>query len=478
MDDRSGVVLKRSAPAPIDHSIAMRNLKATLLDILRSAPHAEAGFAVPTVMFMLLAVTAVVAVGVVASVNTQRGTVRDQDTKTALTAAETGVSQAFLHYNRIVAPQSSPCLVASTSGGTVGAQGTDPSNPGWCRPVASTEGDFTYYVRPGDGTLEVVSVGRVDGVTRRVYVQGIASSGQRMFSKATVLSQNGITLASNSLIGAGTATNGDITMSGNAQLCGGSSVGLDRHLTTNQNSHWYQHYASGRTCTGVLDPNTVAHAPLTLPPINQGDVPTNNDNGRLFSQDPITGSGNKVSWDPASRELSIGSNNYVTLGGSTYSFCKVTMSSNTAIYIASGATVNIYFDSPEACGLPSGTTQLDMNSNARISASSGDPKNVAIYFVGSPTLATKANLSSNTQVNGACDQNFVIYAPLTDLKMNSNTSFCGAVAAKTISMDANVAIYSDSAAQSFMIPWTSPHYVVSRFVECRAAHTTPPDANC
>ena len=51
-----------------------------------------------------------------------------------------------------------------------------------------------------------------------------------------------------------------------------------------------------------------------------------------------------------------------------------------ALYIAAGQTVNIYFDSPEACDQPPGTlpaddptygtTQLYMESNTRISANS------------------------------------------------------------------------------------------------------------
>src|SRR5688572_11202322 len=57
----------------------------------------DGGFAVPTVLFMLLAAFAVASVGAVASISSQRGVVRDQDTKEALTAAEAGVSQALLH---------------------------------------------------------------------------------------------------------------------------------------------------------------------------------------------------------------------------------------------------------------------------------------------------------------------------------------------------------------------------------------------
>ena len=73
----------------------------------------EGGFAVPTVLFMLLAAFAVASVAAVASMSSQRGVVRDQDTKEALTAAEAGVSQALLHYNRVPAEEPNTCVVSN-----------------------------------------------------------------------------------------------------------------------------------------------------------------------------------------------------------------------------------------------------------------------------------------------------------------------------------------------------------------------------
>ena len=113
-------------------------------------------------------------------------------------------------------------------------------------------------------------------------------------------------------------------------------------------------------------PSSTARRPtrarLSLPPVNQGDVATNNSNGRFFTQDPYTGGA--PTWNPTTRELSLSSNKTLTLGGSNYSFCKLTMSRNSSIFVTAGATVRLYFDSPEHCGYPSGTTQLSVNSNA------------------------------------------------------------------------------------------------------------------
>jgi hypothetical protein len=110
----------------------------------------EGGFAVPTVLFMLLAAFAVASVAAVASMSSQRGVVRDQDTKEALTSAEAGVSQALLHYNRVPAEEPNTCVVSN--GGTLFvAAPVD----GWCQQVqgSSGSGTFAYTVAPTGGEL-------------------------------------------------------------------------------------------------------------------------------------------------------------------------------------------------------------------------------------------------------------------------------------------------------------------------------------
>jgi hypothetical protein len=427
----------------------------------------ESGFALPTVMFMILAAFAAATTAAVVSVHAQRGTLRDGDSKQALALAEAGVSEALLHYNRVITSGTGSCVVSS--GGTI--QLGAPSG-GWCAPVAgaATQGSFKYTVAPSPGHLEIVSVGDSNGVTRRVQVSADSVSGQGVFSSATVKARNLIALDSNAAIRANAATNGDMTLGGSAKLCGAGSVGVGRAFTLASNA---RHYLD-QSCTGT---GALTRKPLVLPPVNQGNAATVNDNGRFFASDLRTG-GSKVSWSAPTRTLSLSSNSSVTLGGSVYSLCRLTMSSNTALYIAPGAAVTIYFDSPEACGLPAGTKQVDLSSNSRITSSSGGATRVAILMVGSDTIQTKVQLSSNTQVAGACEQNFVIYAPRTDVDFNSNSTYCGALAANTIHMDSNTTIFNDAGAKNFVLPNAAPHYEPSAFVECASAEQTPPNAGC
>jgi type II secretory pathway pseudopilin PulG len=439
--------------------------------VRRSRPlRGDDGFAVPTVLFMLLAAFAVASVAAVASMSSQRGVVRDQDTKEALTAAEAGVSQALLHYNRVPTSGANKCVVSN--GGTLFVA---PPVGGWCQQVQGTSGSgtFAYTVAPTDGEIEIVSVGNANGVTRRIDVVAESGGGQQIFSDSTVKSQDSLTLDSNAEIRANAATNGDIILSSNAKLCGQGSVGVGRHLDLTSNAQYNQHF----DCTVPLTEDDVIQQPLVLPPVNQGDAPDNNDNDRFFSQDPRSGKG--VTWDPVTRTLVMKSNSELSLGGSVYSFCKLEMSSNTTINVAPGSEVKIYFDSPEACLLPSGTTQISLSSNSKVTTTGGGPTNAAFLVVGSATRVTRIQLNSNTQVDEACEQNFVIYAPRSDVDFDSNSRYCGAIAAKSIHMDSNSQVFTDSGASQFELPPAAPHYVIGQFVECDSAPaTTPPDAEC
>jgi hypothetical protein len=460
---------------------------AMCIRILRDRLASEQGFAVPTVLLMTVAALGIASVGVMASIQSQGGIVRDQGSKTALTVAESGVDQALLYYNRGVAP----CTPA--------VEGD------WCGPVTGMSvngGAVSYWARLGSGDdcevgnevecVEIVSLGTVDGVTRRVDVMASTvsteeSTGGGPFASASVLSREDMVLDSNAVIHTGSATNGSIELKSNARQCGPASVGIGKELKKGSNAGYFSD-ALCKTPNGSYQQQE-----LTLPLVNQGDAATNNDNGRFFSQDLISGTASNVCWNKftaagksskncGARELRIDSNTSLTLTGSVYSFCKLTLRSNTSIYVAS-PSVTIYFDSPEACGYTSSVTQLDMDSNSRITSASGSSATVALLFVGSDSIQTKIQLDSNTTVSESCVQNFVIYAPRSDVNFDSNTKFCGAVAGKTVHLNSNAEVRSASSSSSFTlpgveIPETAAHYTPYRFVECSAVQSSEPDYGC
>jgi hypothetical protein len=125
--------------------------------------------------------------------------------------------------------------------------------------------------------------------------------------------------------------------------------------------------------------------------------------------------------------------------------------------------------------------QLELLSNSRITPVSGNASSVGLLFVGSTDHGTKVVLNSNTALQDPvlCSQNFVIYGPYTDIELQSNTSFCGAMAGKSVHLKQNSEIWTSSGVEEFFLPLVAPHYVSSRFVDCAtAAPIGAPDEGC
>lgn len=438
-----------------------------LADRLPGFARDESGFAIPAALLISIAAASVATIGVIAAVRTEEGTTRDRSTKSAFQVAESGINDALLRYNRYPPTAGNLC---SPVGGA--------ATSGWCGPVTGTlDGNpYTYYVRPpAGGRVDIVSSATVNGATRRVAVTANSISDQPFFGDWAVQSHNDIHLKSNASINTNVAANGDVILDSNSSLCGNAQHGPGHDVETNGNAT--------HTC-GIE-----SEGQIIIPPVNQGDAPTVNDNSRFFDLDVITGNKTRACFNGVNgngspdsscgaRHLNIASNTSVTLGGSKYSFCKLTLGSNTNLYIQAGKTVTIYFDSPEACGYSSGTYQLDMDSNARISGTSGSAASAAFMFVGSPVVQTRINLSSNTAIGANCQQNFIIYAPFSDVELNSNTAFCGAIAANSLEMDSNSSVRTSSAAQQWVLPAAHPHYTMTNFVECAAAAAGPTTSGC
>jgi Tfp pilus assembly protein PilX len=448
----------------------------------------ESGFALPIVILAMVAATGFATAMAFLAISTLHGSTRDRSSKSAFSVAESGVADAMLRFNMTAAP--TPCAPVTGSG---------PDANGWCGPVdiadAPTGGTVRYWVHPrgvspsrrcasSTACMEIVSIGALGGTSRRIDATASSASGQPLFADAGVKTQDGIQMDSNASIHSGVATNGSMTLSANASQCGPVTVGPGRSLTLTSNAGQY----ADVNCT---QPTTVtAQAPLSLPPVNQADAPSRNDNGRFFALDPVSGNKGDVCFNGrnadgtsgscGARELSISHNSALTIGGSVYSLCKLTMSSNSKLYTASGAQVKIYFDSPEACGLPSGSAQLQLDSNTRITTSSTAASSIALLFVGSATLRTRIQANSNTDANALCQQNFVVYAPLTDITLNSNSTYCGALGGKSLTMNSNAEIFAGTGVGGFVLPNTSAYFTFdpAGFVECAAAAATPPNTGC
>jgi hypothetical protein len=434
----------------------LETLRGGLFTLLRS----EAGIALPTALTTTALALGLGSVAAVSSISAQSGSTRDMDTKLALAAADAGAERAIYRYNRVETTPTSPCLTATA--GEFSSVAAD----GWCPAINGSVDSATYSYRvmptfdsEGEADeIDVVSTGTSDDVSRTINLTA-ETTVNNPFSEFQVIGDDSVDLDSNSSIDANVATNGDMTLNSNTEICGMIQVPPGSAVDFNGNSG---------QCSGY----GVMNGSVDLPLVNQGNVTTVNSNGRFFTQN--IRSSDRVTWDAATRTLAMGSNSSLTLGGGNYSFCRLTMESNTTMYIAAGvADVRVYFDSPENCNQPDGTVQMDLSSNSQITSTGSDAV-AAFLFVGSPNLSTAANLSSNTTL---CNFEVVLYGPLTDFDLNSNTNVCGGVAGKTVHMDSNAHVGQHPGLENFELPMPA-HFVPTRYVECGPSATGAPNGGC
>ena len=417
---------------------------------------AAGGFALPTVLFTLVAALAIAGAAVTAALGGQKGTSRDYDTKDALAVAEAGVEQTLERYN--LATTTPPCTTGCT--GSLSNGGTYTT---WTRLTAHSCPSGPHDV------LEVVSQGTADGITRRVYTQANSASNECPFLDAGVIGLNSIHMDSNASITADVATNGNVLMDANSHLTGCAQVGEGYAVT-------------GAGAGGWVCGMGPVYGSTSLPPVNQGNVATTNSNSTLLAHvggqkaDDVCYNGftaaGVATTACGTRELVVKGNSTLTLTSGNYSLCRLELVQNSAIYIAAGAIVRIYFDSPEACGYTAGspgTTQLRLDSNTRLTVNGGSAGHVALMFVGSEDISTYIVLASNTLAQNACGQDFVVYAPRTDIELRSNSYYCGAIAGKTIEVDSNSAIQTSNDASGFDIDAGGDHYYAEAFKECAGA---------
>jgi hypothetical protein len=430
--------------------------QSTMRAALRRLRRSERGFALPTVLMIIIATLGLSGATVVASIRAQSGSVRDEDSKDALAAADAGVQLALYRQNKIATSSVLPCVVLGPGSDLVpGLALAD----GWCPAWTGTVGgrSYTYRVKPWTlvGTtqtgvkrqLSVVSVGSADDVSRRVDVVATAKDGSGVFGDFSAVGIDGVTINGSSNIGTATATtnaasNGSITTAGSGYLCGDAKHGLGQGFT-------------GTQCSGY----EVFEEAIVMPPVDPGIAWVNNSNGRFFTQDPKKGN---VTWDGTTRTLTMTGGGRVTLGASDkpYSFCKLNMSGNSQLIVAQGAVVTIIVHSPETCGQTGDPVmQINMTGSTQFVTTSGNPYDLRVAMVGSGVISTKAHFTGNS------GSEMTIYAPQTDVELWGSTTYYGAVAGKTLTLGWNAEFLNDDRAGQSQLP-ISIVYHRDRYVEC------------
>jgi hypothetical protein len=429
----------------------------------------ENGMALPTAVFAMIASIGFASAAILASVNAQRGTHRDSDSKSAIAAADAGASVAQMRLNRFLGSigPGNPCVGPSGE--------TQTPSGGWC-PATTPEsvGDATYSYRISswteDGRLSVVSVGTADGVSRRIEVGLVSYEGEEVFADEKLIGESGITLEGTPDIRTDIGTNGSVESDGSGEICGDIRHGIG-------------HTAPEPDCE-----NEVTEGNKSLPPIVPPEgIATNNSNCQL--EDPLpegcpavdTYSKNRtdtVPYDPTTRTIQIQQNATLTMGGQDYFVCRLLVQ-NGELIMANKAGVRIFFDTPENCGLEDGDVQVEITGNATIKSTGYNPdagtfELPGLYLLGSPDITTQVILTGGSQN----EQNeIMLYAPYSDVELGGNATWIGMIAGKTLRLHGTPTIESDPGIDPPDI-FFSGLWERTRYVECTGGSGSPPDASC
>jgi len=442
----------------------------------------ERGMALPTALFAIIASFGLASAAVMASVDTQRGTSRDQDSKSAIAVADAGASVAMMRLNRYANAlnSSTPCLGVSGSTLTLSSVSAD----GWCPAISGTVGSSTYSYRTSPfvtgGTTSVVSTGTDGVVSRRIAVSFRTTTVGSAFSAEGVIGRDSISLDNNADIRVSIGTNGDVTIKNNASVCPGNiRYGVGRRIDP----------PDYEPCNGY----SITSGNLTLPAVSTlmpTDIATNNSNYRLVkcrsTNNPVgcqldnfvDKQGKTYPASPlSSRAITVDNGATLTLTGGDYFVCSLLLDNNSHLIMGNGAHVRIFFDTPENCGLTAGAHQIHVDNNSDISAtgyqfSRGQFDMPGFYLLGSPNIQTYAYWSNN-----AGNAEMVLYGPNTDIEIRNNATFTGAMAGKTVHLNNNAIIKQDP---GFVPPQIGGATIFARqsYVECIGATASPPNASC
>ncbi|HET6831626.1 MAG TPA: hypothetical protein VFH44_09790 [Solirubrobacterales bacterium] len=419
----------------------------------------ERGIALPVVLMVVIVGFALASIGALAAIGSIRNAGRDESDKSALAVAEAAAQQALFRQNNVLTTDSFPCLVKAASGDELVA--SSPQADNWCATQSGTVGEGTYRYRvlpdaggddPSQKTIAIVAEGTLNGETRRIHVGAAAATGTPAFAGGNVVGLDQLHFHGTPDVIGTMRTNGDVIVEGSATCNGDATVGNGHHIVP-----------SDEICNGEVTQGTT-----TLGPVDPGNVWGTNDNARLTNGEDVIQS-NRTVWNATTRTLTLKNKDTVTLGGGNYALCKLDMTGGNLI-AALGTEVRIYFGGPEMCG---GETAPIAVTGGRVTATSGNPDDMALLVVGSETVATTVTMRGNGVVN-----DLVIYAPRSAVAIGGTADYNGAIAGKSLELHGTGTITGWDSTLTFTTAVESL-YKQTRFVECIGPLTlSDPDNGC
>jgi hypothetical protein len=348
---------------------------------------------------------------------------------------------------------------------------------GWCpEQVEDLESyaAYTYWVSSatsvtvnGEALLQrkIVATGQVQGVNRRVLAVVASATGTPLFGNYSVISLTDLIMQTSTRIAGNAGSNGNISLSNSAELCGDLAYGAGKGFTTANSSH---------QCPGYQR-REVAQ-PLVLNPVDSSPA-NDNDNARIGVQDPLVGALLGTVWNSSQRVLSLPNDSVLTLTGNVYRFCRLQLSNNSQLIIAARSAsqppLKIYIDDPADCPGVSDPGSVRVRNNSTILNLNTSATSFQLMVAGSPLISTTVEFSNNVSLKVPV----VVYAPRSTVSLQNAAALEGAVAAKTVSL-ANSASVTEQAGTAD-VGKLATLFQRQSWVECLSKNlNAAPDSGC
>ncbi len=423
----------------------------TLETMLRRLRHEQDGVAMIVAIGALGALLILSTVAFSASSTFNESSNTDRSARGAFQSAEAGLDVATYRINNLV-PLGGEALscVASVetklANGSCVSQGTLTSGATWSYQVTPELNESNYnQLLPGgkcagfpiefdadaqDLTLRsrcITATGTAFGETRRVQARlalftgtSEESGGTSLFPVGGIIGLDGVSIKNSGKFYSSVASNGQVELKNASFITGTATLGPGAPAPILHNNS----RIGPSTSSPAVVYRTAAQGPWVLAPVDIGNTATVNVNG---PNSWTLSNGAQVTYNATYREAEF-NNGKVTLKGGDYNFCKLYMNNSTEFYIATGAKVRIFIDSPtrSGSGCRSGTGTFTVKNSFKLMADESNAQ-VQIYVYGGDVNGNPA-----VDINNSSEFHALIHAPLASVEFKNSMKFYGAINAKRV----------------------------------------------
>ena len=412
---------------------------------------AEAGFILPSVIIVLLVVTLLAGTAITVAMHSTTSTTRDNNVKTALAAAESGLQIASYRVNQLK-PTAKQCITSSESKESATCEGSSESLGNgasfqyWTTKVL-TAGEKcagqTIVIKSGTEQRCVTSQGNVTGLEPNTRLQARIESavGESLFSVHGILGLEEVLVNGSVKATAVVTSNLKIKGEGSAafekgfEICPGGKFEPAAGKERNKSGVTVHGVGGEKTAPEYEKTRNAAECPIVAKIPTVHPTAAENEDVRISSKldESYENTKNALEYNEANYTLTLKSSGELTLKGSKYYFCNVKLENSSKLIIAKGAKVEIFIDShADNPSCPSGSGTFTIGGNAHLENPNG--ASALLIEMAGPGPLTIAN-------SGSLEAS--IYAPEAEIDMSGSGTLTGAIVGKKVHLEAGAFIFSE-----------------------------------